>query len=190
MNIEKGDVLLHKNGDVFKVRSMDSTYVNLYHYKTKVNQTFNKNVLDQFFTKVDTDLESDMAEMGQVGPADYDSLKAVRQEYFDWKATWGGKYAPKDREPYTNAEIESILKETNVIALYQLAMSLDRSITALGYEKKKAASMDAKKWETWPEKGVPGTITYWQTQTVVKDMGGLYNPLLDSRPDLEVRKPS
>lgn len=188
MTVEKGDVLLHKNtGDVFKVRSMDGPYVNLYHYPTKQVQVFNQNVLDQFFTKVEADIESDLAEMGRVGPADYDSLRAVRQEYAEWKATWGGSQAPRDREPYTNAEIEEILKTDNLIAFYQLAISMDRSLTALRYVKKKAISMQPEKWEQWTEKGVPGTITYWQIQTVVKDRGGVYNPLLDQRPDLQVR---
>lgn len=195
MLIEKGDVLLHKNtGDVYAVRSSDksaygrSPLVNLYHYKTKEIHKFDPSVLDQFFTKVPDDLVSDVAEMGRVGPGDYEHLKAVRTEYQEYLASHGGQ-PPRHDTPYTSAETQSILQNAdNTIALYQLAMELERTVTGVRYVLDKARSLDATKWKTWQELGVPGDSSYWLVQSVVKDMGGTYNPLLDSRPDLYIHR--
>lgn len=193
MNVEKGDYLLHKNTEnVYSVRSINrattgGTLLNLYNYRTQGIEQFRADTLDQYFTKIEKDLGPDLSKMKQVGPKDYSDLQAVRREYNEWKATWPNPpWAPKDREQYTNTEIQEILKEDNTVGLYQLAMMLDRSITALNYVKTKAASMDAGKWKGWKEKGVPGDSAYWQIQTVVKDMGGSYNPLLDQKPELEI----
>lgn len=194
MQVTKGDVLLHKNtGDVYVVRSSDkaaygrSPLTNLYHYKTKEVHKFDPSILDQFFTKVPDDLVSDVSEMGRLGPADYEHLKAVRKEYGEYMEGHSGQ-PPRWDTPYTNAEIQNVLENAdNLIALYQLAMELERTVTGVRYVIDRARSLDATKWKTWGDKGVPGDKFWYQIQTVVKDMGGTYTPLIDQRPDLQVR---
>lgn len=193
MKVQHGDLLLHNNGVVYQVKSIEKSphggvrSIRMLNYQTKQVDEFNPSVLDTYFKPIDNDMKADVVDQGLLGPGDYDNLRAVRQEYSEWISQYAGK-PPKHDEAYTNAELKAVLSTDNTVALYQLAMELERTITGLRYDRRKASDFaHPEHWESWTEKGVPGNKTFWQIQTVVKDMGGMYNTLLDSKPDLEVR---
>lgn len=193
MKVEHGDLLLHNNGVVYQVKSLEKALhggvrsVRMYNYQTKSVDEFNPSTLDTYFKPIDNDMREDVVDQGLLGPGDYYNLKAVRREYGEWISQYDGK-PPKYDAPYTNAEIKTILTTDRVIDLYQLAMDLERTVAGLRYVQSKARDFaHPEKWKSWVEKGVPGDSSYWAVQTAVKDIGGVYNTLLDSKPDLEVR---
>lgn len=195
MEIKNKDVLLHQNGTVYTVKRQEkSPYggvknVVLFNTKTQQEEKFDPKIFDQYFTKVDKELGADMLDLQQVGPGDYDSLKAVRHEYSVYLEQCSGK-PPKFDAPYTNEEIKTIIEIDNILALYQLAMELQRTVGGLRLVRKMAAvdpfQFRKEELEERTYKGVPGDKLQWQIQTVLKDMGRPYSSVLDSRPDLEV----